>query len=267
MTRLLSLLWTIAIVAFWLSMNGLLLRRQIEVRNFDLYRQGVSSYFGTDWYRERWMGIYRGSRKIGYTGVVFTKSLEEEGIQHHTKIDGRIAVDLFGKGSQIRINGTVDADLQMIPEKLSINIEMDKRAIHISGERRNNALVLTAQAGSLKVFEQALPLKEFFLSDGLMPSLPIAGFEVGQTYEIPVFNPILQSTALAKIEVKERARLILSGMKVDCFHLETQVEGITYQSWVTPDGETLRQEIPPPTDVVLVRETREEARRGFLGGE
>ena len=87
---------------------------------------------------------------------------------------------------------------------------------------------------------------------------------MGQSYEVPVFDPITQSRGMAEVQVKKKASRRVNGLKLDCFQLETRFRGLVYRSWATEDGEIVRQEIPPPFSVILNRESKEDARRGFV---
>lgn len=262
--RLFNVLLTLAIVAFWIGMNTALIRREMQYRDLDLYRQGVTNFLGKEFYRERWMGIYRNSRKIGYTGFIFTKSIADDGVHHEMSLESAIAFDLFGKGNRISVKGRIICDIRMIPESLEADVALEQARIRLEGERRENSFVITGLTEGEKIFEFPYPLKELCLSDGLFPILPISGFQLGQTYEVPIFDPILQTTAQAVVEVKSMSPCVASGLKVDCFELETRYRNMTYTSWVTPDGETIRQEIPPPLGVTLKRESRRAAIRGFM---
>jgi hypothetical protein len=261
MTKVLPKVLTLAIVAFWLVMNGALLRREYEFRGLDAYRQGIVQFLGNDLRRERWLGVYRNGRKLGYTGCVFEKTFADAGIEHRLEIDSRF--DILGTGAMVSIEGTIISDFQMAPLTLEATVRTGGAEFRFRGERSPNGFLIRGSAGGLELFSRELPLRELLLGDGIFPMLPVSGFEVGQSYDLPAFDPISQEIAPARVEVRETAQLALNGLKLDCFVLETRFRGLSYRSWMTADGDTLRLEIPAPASLVLKRESRLEATQGF----
>ena len=254
----------LCIVAFWLVMNSVLVSRELEFRDLGVYRQGVVNFLGQDLHRERWLGIYRKHRKIGYSGIVFSKSFEDDGIRHEMRVDSKITLDLFGKGKSLRVNGTIVSDPEMVPELMEMEVAVDGAVIRLDGKRVGKSFVITGSSWGNPIFEFPLPLEPFYPTDGFFPSLPISGFEVGKTYEVPFFDPIFRSRTRATVTVIEQSVRTVDGLSVDCFTLQTRFRGVKYTSLVTPDGELIRQEIPAPFNVVLRRESRREAPRGIL---
>ena len=261
MARFLNILFVIGVVLFWVLMNGKLVMRELEIRSQETYQRGVREYLGPKLHRERWMGIYRNNRKIGHTGLIFDKQLSEEGDRHKMAIETDITVDLFGKGKLITVEGEVYTDVDMIPESLALDVHIDEGMFQIRGKRKEGKFVIRISSGGTKLFEIPLPLREFSLTNGLTVDLPVSGFEVGQSFTVSVFNPILfQDGGLATITVEEKTtRRMTSGLKVDCFRLSTKFQGQSSNSWVTADGEVIRQEVPQ-LGIVLVQEPKKTAR-------
>ena len=267
------MLFVVGVVAFWVVMNGQLVLREIDTRNQEVYQRGVSAYLGPQLRRERWMSIFRKNRKIGYTGLVFEKIFSDEGDEHKMTIETEITIDLFGRnldsssdsssgeGKQIRIDGEVNTDVRMIPKTLAIDVQIGDGLFHLRGRRDGDRFLVRIESGNMQLFELPLPLKELSLTNGLTLDLPVSGFEVGQIFTVPVFNLILfQDSGVATVTVEEQTRRrTSSGLNVDCFRLSTKLQGQSSNSWVTADGEVLRQELPY-LDVVLIQETREMAR-------
>ena len=260
MTRFLNILFVFGVVAFWIVMNGQLVMRELDVRGQEGYQRGVREYLGAQLRRERWMGIYRKNRKIGYTGLIVEKIFSDDGDQHKMSLETELTVDLFGKGQLIRLDGEVYTDLQMLPETLVLDVQIEDGHFHLTGRRDEDRFVIRVSSGKLKLFELPLPLRELSLTNGLTIDLPVSGLEVGQSFTLSVFNPILfQDAGQATITVEEKTRRRLtSGLRVDCFRLTTKFQGQSSDSWVTADGEVIRQEVPH-LGIILVQEPKETA--------
>lgn len=280
MSRWLGTATTVGIVAFWVFMNAQLVRRELAMRDLDAYPRGVANFLGDEVSRDHWMGVYRHNRKIGYTGYTLERLFDEERIHNKVTLESRVNLaqlgggnllrSLFGDDSTLSIDGTIVTDVRMRPIELNIHINFRQGGFllrgHRDGEGKDESLVMVVESGPVQLLEKRLPLTELGFSNGLALELPMAGFEVGETYELPVLNPITRDRAMATVKVVEETQRRVNGLKIDCFHVETRFMGMTYQSWITPDGKTVRQEIPPPLGVTLVLEERERARRGILVG-
>ena len=238
-------------------MNGALVQRDVEYQGLGRFRQGIVDFVGKEQVRERWMGIYRGPKRIGHTGL----RIEYDGLQYDMEIDSRLTLDLFGKGKTLEVIGKIVADTRMAPQFLSMRLQVDGSAIDIHGAKREGRFFITGSRGHVKMFDFPISLEHFLPTDGFFPALPIAGLEVGQSYDVPMLDPIFQTASRGSVEVVERTIESIDGVRVDCFVLETRFRGMKYTSWVTPDGELLKQRIPPPFDVTLRRESRPAARR------
>lgn len=264
MTRWLHLLFTMGVISFWVVMNTQLIVRQMEVRMLDSYQRGVVEYLGNEPRRESWMSIYHDNRKIGYTGFEIERIYDDEGVHHIMTIDSRARFRLLDNSFHLDVRGTVIADINLVPLRLDMDVGLEGGGLHLRGHREDDRFILIGESGPLRLLEKDLPLSEICFGNGLALNLPVAGFEVGQVYEIPVFDPVTQSRGVAEVRVKEKVAGRFNGFPMDYFVLETRFLGLTYESWVTPEGETLRQELPAPLGYTLRREeTRADATRGF----
>jgi hypothetical protein len=267
MSRLLNLLFTLGVLSFWVLMNTSLVLREFEIRNLGLYQRGVNYFLGDELSRESWLGIYKDGRKVGYTGFSIERLFEDDGIRHVSMFDTMVRFELLGKPVLMELDGTMLSDLHMVPEELHLRVSLGDGTleIDIDGVRRGEFLALSISRMGNTLVEQELPLSELSLRNGFALDLPVAGLEPGQTYELPVFDPVSQFRGPATVTVTKETTLKVQGVPVDCFHVETKFMGLVYDSWVTPEGETLRQDIPPPLGYTLISESKDRAQGEFLG--
>jgi hypothetical protein len=253
--RLLGPLLAGGAVLFWLLMNGLLLKREIEYRGLDQYRRGVVDFLGEQVRRERWMGIFRQRKRIGHTGFAIERRLEPGVVGYRIWFSTRIDVDLFGQGGFIALEGSALLDAEMAPESLSAEGTLAAVDFRLEGRREAEAFLLRALDGSGRVLlERPFPLRDLHFGDGLAPVPPMARAAVGQSFRLQVFDPLFRELSESETRVVGEGSREVDGLLVDCLELETRYRGMTFRSFVTPDGEVLRQELPPPLDLVLIRE-------------
>jgi hypothetical protein len=257
-------IFTFLIFAFWAAMNSLVYLRQEKVRNLDQYRRGMTHYLGSELFRECWMGVHRKQRRIGHTGYVFNKVFTEEGgIEVHSTVEAKLDLVLLGRKLPFTLHGDMVADEALKPITLRLEASSGPLPLlTITGRREGEKFLLTAKQESLVLFQTPLDLESLHLGNGLVPILPISDFKVGDRFEVPCFDPLSMKRDLAIATVMTKEAKEHGGFQVDVYLIETRFREMTAKSWVTPGGELLRQEFGPPfADLVLRRESREDARR------
>jgi hypothetical protein len=255
--KLLGFATAFAVVAFWLTMNGLLVRRVLEYRGLDDYRRGVIDFLGENVRRERRMGIYlrRGSKRIGHTSFAIERTSGPDSSGYSIEYDTRIEVDLLGKGGAVSLDGEGELDSRMVPLKIKARVMAGGLRFDMEGRREGDRLQVSVRHGGRTILKSGFPLEGLLLGDGLAPAPPIGGLRPGMTYRVPVFDPILSEGAMAEVNVLGEIAWSVGGITLDCLELETHYKGMTFRSIVTRDGELIRQDLPPPLDVFLIRET------------
>lgn len=255
----------ILIFLFWVWMNSLQVLRQVELGARDRYRTCVTDFLGNDLLRERWLGVYKNNRKVGYTGYVYEKIFAEQDVEIRTTLESRMTVQFLMKDVEIELNGSLLLDGEMRPKQLRLDILVaGKLPLALTGSQEGDKLILLLRQGGTTMGRMSLPRRELFLGDGLAPSLPIAGLRVGDEFEISCFDPLTLGHTAARVRVVSREIREIDGLLAEAFQLETRFREITSTSWVTASGELLRQEFGPPfQDYVLRRETRTNARRFY----
>ena len=245
---------TLVVIGFFVLMNGLLVKREVDHRRLDAYRRGVSDFLGERARRERWMGIYRRGQRIGRTGFVIERRGGLDSAGYHCEFSTQVDIDLFGQGSRLLFEGSGDLDADVVPERFVALLSVGQALFTLDGRRDAGELLVVLRDGEKTILRNRLPLRELQLGDGLAPVPPVAGLRVGETLRVPVFDPIFRETAEAETEVIRQAARQVDGVSLDCLELETRFRGLAIRSFITLDGEVVRQEVPPPLDVVLIRE-------------
>lgn len=251
--RLAGLVLGGAVVIFWTWMNLLLVQREIEYRSLDQYHRGVIDFLGNHARRERSMGIYKKGRRIGSTYFAMERTSEKGERVFRIEFLTKLTLDLLGLGENLVFDGEAELDAKMVPLNLKATIVAGGIKIRLDGQRDAGKFLIVIKQGETS-FPLRFPLEEFLLSDGLVPSIPVAGLKVGETYRVPVFDPvsIFREKSIAEVKVLPADKPRADG--INWLLLETRFRGMTFRSYVTPDGEVLRQEIPPPLDILLIQD-------------
>ena len=264
MARVLWAMATGAIVCFWITMNGLVVRRAIEYQGLDEYRRGFTDFLGNRLSRERWMGIYRERRRIGHTGFTVERRLGRDDMGYRVEFSTRIEIDLFGRGGELLLEGESELDLELLPEKLSAKLSVPLDAagstIRIEGKRDGDSFRIQVDS-PLGPLSHRFALRPMHFGDGLAPLPPLAGLKPGDIVRIPVFDPILLERTESTTRVVAEEMKSIDGAKVDCLDLETHYRGIRITALATRDGEFLRCDLPAPLNVTLMHEATRPASR------
>ena len=263
--KLLGPILCLAIFGYWATMNTFVVLRQLEFAELDRSRQGVMSFLGNELLRERWMGIYKDRKKVGYTSLRVEKVFAEKGQEVHSAVETYLTFDLFGRGQRLRLTAQLVQDEELRPLRFQGDVDIDgKFQVQMRGERREGRFPLVIAAGEMKIMELPLPVEDLFLADGLIPALPLSGLSVGETFRLPCFDPLAMARDVATVSVTSFEPVEVDGVRLDCFVLETSFRGSSCTSYMTASGEVLMQKFGPPLEgVVLRKESRERALRGF----
>lgn len=275
------------IVAFWMAMNTRLVLQDLELRSLDRYQQGVNTFLGAALRRERWLGIYESQKKVGYSGYALEKVHALEGTEFHASVEtlwrGSLPLpfelpESLRGSNQLEIHGEMTLDVEMRPLRMHIDLDLTllegtalrrTESFRLTGRRERSRFLVQVRCAAAQ-FEVPLALDRLVLSDGLAPAVPIAGCEVGDTYRVPVVDPLSNLTSLlglggqsATVTVVGKEVRPVGGVPADVFKLETKYRSVVTQSWVTASGEVVRQELGPPLGLVLKQEpSREQAVKG-----
>ncbi len=280
--------FSLLIIAFWISMNALLISREAELEKVGQFKGGIQGYLAGANLRESWMTIRSKGKRIGYSGYTVEKLYIDGGNEYHIGIEtvyrGRLPVptilaSFLPDNRQFELNGLLVLDEDMRPLSLRMNLSLatfrrqteTARAsfLLVGRDREDQFLVeLFHEEDEAALLAVKLPSDKLTLSNGLAPTIPIAGLKQGKTYRVPVFDPLSSlgfGSESATIEVLRKEARKIGGLFVDTWVVETRYGSKTISSWVTSGGEVLRQELGPPLDLVMTKVTNRKRALEGLG--
>ncbi|MEM7232577.1 MAG: hypothetical protein AAF517_10405 [Planctomycetota bacterium] len=282
----------LSIAAFWLTMNGLLISREIRKESWTEHQRGLLAFLRGESERERWLSIYRNtddsSRKVGYSGFRLEKNFIDGVVSYDVTVESALREflpqmslipDAVNENTELRLHGQLELDEDLKARRLFVNIEFrlfagtalgTTKTFTLAGqasEESDKFSVIVSQ-GEEKLVEFELSREDLTLSDGLGPAIPVADLEGGEEFEIPVFDPLsalgLGGKSIAKVKVGDPRTEVVRGSLMDVFPVETTWKHSTIRSTVTRGGEVLKQELGPPLNLELEHvASRKSATRGF----
>lgn len=253
-----SLLLDAALVVGWLGSVGMVLLHE----RGSLWGGAVNplaSLRATLDVNEQWFGLYYQGQKIGYTQTTLLPE-ERHGMPGISVMErGRLTFTLLGLPQQVDLSARafIDADWRL--QEFAAELHAETYRFRWQGKREGETLVMTITSGES---QQTVRLRDpggSALVVGLSPWTAFHRLREGQWGSAWVLNPL--ALGPEEIYFHVRGRESLDGQ--DVLRIETDFRGMTTTSWVTPDGEVLREESPLGWE--LIRESQEEALKPSSG--
>jgi hypothetical protein len=131
---------------------------------------------------------------------------------------------------------------------LTINLSAAGKGetLRISGLVRGLNLFLRLERGESLQFRTLRLSRPVALAESLRPLFGRADLKVGDTYTLPVFDPIwnLQGGTLS-VHVAAEETLQVAGRKIDVLRIETRTGSVKSTAWVDDQGRVWKREMPP----------------------
>jgi hypothetical protein len=240
-----------AILLFWLVMMGLLVHRTYfqptSVIALDIVTQeGVRS-------GDEWFGIYQQGRKIGYAHLRTMLDGDAYRLSEESEMD----VLALGRVQRVRTAVNAYTTKNFLLKYFDFSLRSDASSMDIKGAVvRNHLVVDIVTAGEAR--KERFPIKgPLYLTPSVRPAVVLLGLEPGKRHRFPLFNPATMSMEDAFVSVMARETRKIGDRDVTVYQLKESFQGMEAYSWVTQDGETIREE--SPLGFMLLKETQAEA--------
>lgn len=252
--RIRSLLLDAALIAGWLGSVGMVLLHE-RGHLWGAAVNPLASLRATLEVNEQWFGLYYQGQKIGYTRTTLMPE-ERDGMPGVSVMErGRLSFTLLGLPQQVDLSAQafIDADWRL--QQFVAELHADTNTFRWSGTRDGEHLVMTVKTGESQHTTRLRDPGGSALVVGLSPWTAFHRLREGQWGSAWILSPL--ALAPEQIYFHVRGRESLEGQEV--LRIETDFRGMTTTSWVTPDGDVLREESPLGWE--LIRESQEEALR------
>lgn len=247
-----------AILLFWLVMVGLLIERTY-LRPAPLIALDVITEEGVRT-GDEWSGIYQQGRKIGYART----SISRDGDAYHLQEESEL--DLLVLGSVRRVKTIINSytTKNFILKYFDFRLLSEASSMEIKGAVVGKKLILDITSGGQTRTEHILLTEQPYLSPNIKPALILLGLEPGRKYRFPLFNPAAMKMDHASLVVESRERIKVGDREQTVYKLKETFQGLEAYSWITEEGETIKEE--SPLGYVLLKESKAEAlKRDKLG--
>lgn len=219
----------------------------------------------TDWEpstEETWMGVYYKGKKIGYSTHTVTPQADRYEVLERAYLSPRV----LGEQKEIRTSTRAILDRDYVLKEVHFKMESGPVDFFLTGHVEGKKLYVRLHGGKDATGHT------IDLSDE--PRLPVTvrsligrkRIRPGDRYKIGIFDPSIVGQTELQIEVVGVEEIEHAGAKVEAYKLHETVGTVESWSWVTEEGQTLKEE--SPMGFTLLRESREDAlSKGWPTGE
>ena len=241
----------ITILAFWLVMLGLLVERTY-IRPTAVIALDVITEEGVRT-GDEWFGIYQQGRKVGYAHT----SVAREADAYHITEESEL--DILALGSVQRVKTVINgySTKNFLLKYFDFTLTSEMTTMDIKGAVVGKQLVLDIATGGRTRKERVPLIEPPYITSFVKPALLLRGLELGRKYRFPVFNPATMSTEDSSITIESKERIKVGDRDQTVYKLRETYQGMEAVSWITQDGETIKEE--SPLGFVLLKETMTEA--------
>ncbi len=243
----------LSVILLWLVMMTLLVQRTyLRPSSVIALDQVTEEGIRTG---DEWSGIYQQGRKIGYSHTRMTR----EGDAYHLLQESEL--DLLVLGSVQRVKTVINSytTKNFLLKYFDFSLGSPLSSMDIKGAVMKEQLVLDITSGGQTRTEHIPLQRPPYLSPNIKPALVLLGLEPGRKYAFPLFNPATMSMDQATVTVETRERIKVGDSEKNVYKLKEEFQGMQAYSWITDDGDTVREE--SPLGYVLLKETMIEAKR------
>jgi hypothetical protein len=244
----------ISIIAFWLVMMGLLVKRTYFNIPELSQTPALADIDKADLISgEEWMGIYMGKDKIGYSVTNIRKGNDIYLVSERTLM----RLNVMGSPQEITIltNAILDRDFSI----KSFRFDLQSGVVKFQSQAKvsKGEMELNITSGGRKT-KETIPLKTTpYLPSSLRLMLLQQGLSVGKEFRVAIFDPSTMSNEEIIVKVEGKEKLKIGNESFSAYRLKETFKGIVVRSWISEEGKTLKEE--SPMGMVMIRETGEEA--------
>jgi hypothetical protein len=228
-----------ALLAGWLLSAGLVVWHE-QGRLWGGPGNPAASLIATIEPRTQWFGVYYQGQKIGFSQTMLVPG-EYRGVPGVTVEDrGRLAFALLGTPQELEIaaRAFIDADWRL--QHFSASIKAPTYELRWAGRREGDELALSVSTPASTVTKRLRDPTGGAFVNGLSSWAAFRRLRVGQSGKAWILNPLALNPETVYFHVR---RSELLGAR-QALVIEADVRGLMTTSWVTPEGEVLKETSP-----------------------
>jgi hypothetical protein len=240
---------TFALVATWVVMVALLVRRQAPAPASDAAALPAAAMDE----RDEWFGVYHGGDKVGHAHRVTAHTADGYAFYE----DSVVALAMLGTPQTLRTALAAETDGNYALRRFRFTLISPATAFSATGTSDDHVLAVRYGARGQEA-DLRLPLTEpIYLPSTLRPRVLAGDHTPGTRYTVPVFSPLALRNEPMTITVEGLETVDGPNGPVATVRLAEEHQGIQAHAWIDAAGNVVREEAV--LGFTLARETEEQA--------
>ena len=252
------------IIVSWLCISAWFLRYEAFPDFFTHSARGYDRLFSRGiLVKDKWMKIIFDGEPIGYSHTKVDMNEHSFSARYQMMNETLLNLKLMGMHEQLGITTDVDLDGMHHLTAFRFRISSQGSVVRVNGKRRKGTdsfNVTIHTGGSVQRLQVEIPDDTVIYSPST--DLAMARLKPGQSLLLKTLDPMSMSTTEITVTALSNETISFGGSNVLTTVLATDYMGMVTRSWISKDGEILRQETPLGF-IAEAAEPREAMNAGF----
>jgi hypothetical protein len=250
----------ILIVAIWLVMMGLLVKRQ-EFKSKAAELPFETETGDIDSSQKEWKEIFLKDRKVGYS-ISFIRPFQEG---YFIQDEVFLRLNLMGLDKGIYTITQTNTDENFILKDFVFKMNSGVVSYDISGKVEGDRLLVKTGKGKEQSSREIILTEPPVISAGMEHLFKTRKMQVGDTFRVPFFDPstMIQKEGIFRIAATESLKI--NRIEYHAFRVETDMWGNSITLWVDERGVILKEE--GFMGLVMIRSSAANASRDIEGSD
>lgn len=249
-----------AVILVWLALVGWLIRYEAFPEHFTNSLRGYKHLVSRDMLvQDSWARLLFRGKPIGYAKT--TMEIQEKDPSRYYEISNEMFLRLNAMGRSQEVSTELTIYLSALHRLQSFRFEVKADpysarfdAIRVKDDRFR---VTITSAGGRRSMMMTIPDDVILYSP--ITEMAMKSLDPGKSITMKILDPATLGTATMTVTAIRRENLVQRGQTNDTLLLETEYQGMKFQTWMDRDGQLLKQDTP--FGWVLERCTADEALR------
>lgn len=187
---------------------------------------------------ERWMGIFKGDQKIGFTHSRLTPDVT--GYEYTEKMFVRIKTMGMLQSLQLDTQASLNPDFSI--ERFDFKIRAARISFELSGVVADGRLRISSR-GLPDTAEQEIVLhKPPFLAGAALLTLSAFNRSTDETFSFNIFDPSTLGQQPVIVRFLGRETVTIDGQPMRAMKIELKLKGVSQTAWISENNQVLREE-------------------------
>lgn len=212
---------------------------------------------------DEWMKVLLKGKPVGY--VHTSLDTDDQNALHHYQIRNQmsLAINIMGERRDIQMDSLVKLDLNRNLQQFALELKtglFDDMSIH--GLRGLDSRFLLAFGSGTNATHTTIVIPDDVILYSPMSTILAKNMKPGEHLSMKTMDPFTRNQAVVTLEAIRRESIQIGSNQCPALLLRTYHQGLELNSWISNNGEILRQSLPG--GIVIEKSTPEAATEAYL---